>query len=116
MPDINVEQYKDRMLEIMARHNVDPGNFFFEDNPPMRYAISRCAKIEAKIFFKRTVTEEDRNSYIQGLTRQFEDKIGLLDDDWMLIKHSLLHEICHIIARYRDDYECSKWAFYEMKK
>ncbi len=115
---INTEDYKNKMEEVLLKYGLAPENLQFvdrfeNDTNPLR--VAKCLNILKRIIFKKTISEDERQGVISALYR-FEDKqLNLLKDDWAFIKHTLLHEICRIIARWRNDYECDKWAFYELK-
>lgn len=119
LKEINAEGYRAEMDRLLTKWGLAPENLQFVDDFPNDinpHRVSKCFKIERKIYFKRLITGPDRKTMISTL-RQFEEKeVSLLKDDWTFVKHTLLHEVCHILNRYKDDYECNKWALYEMKR
>lgn len=116
---IQVESHKIEMEKILAKFGMPAGKLMFVEDTgraagPER--VSRCAKIEGSIYFRKTVTEGDFGEVINSL-RQFDEKEKTsLNDPWAFVRHRLLHEICHIQYRHMDEYACNKWAFYELKK
>ncbi len=115
---IDVEAYLSEMLKVLARHGLGVENLSFLDdfpNAPNAVPIARVGKIEKKITFRRRITREDKAFAVNALKEKFASDVGALDDDWAFVKHSLLHKICGIIYRYQNDYECTKWAFYQLR-
>lgn len=87
---------------------------FPDEGAPFRAA--RCYKIEGTIFFKKLITGGEKERALSALYRFEDAQVGALRDDRAFVRHTLLHEICHILYRHQDCYECDKWAFYEMKR
>ena len=113
---IDAEAYLSEMLKTLARHGLGAENInFVDDFPNAPNVVSRVGKIEKKITFKRRITREDKAHAIEALKERFASNVGALDDDWSFVKHTLLHKICGIIYRYQNDYECTKWAFYQLR-
>ncbi|MBI5235264.1 MAG: hypothetical protein HY886_03335 [Deltaproteobacteria bacterium] len=113
---IEVEAYLSEMLKALDRHGLGPDNLcFVDDFPNAPNAVSRVGKIEKKITFRRRITKEDKALAIEALKEKFASDVKALDDDWAFVKHSLLHKVCGIIYRYQNDYECIKWAFYQLR-
>lgn len=113
---IDVEAYLSEMLKALVRHGLGAENLdFVDDFPNAPNAVSRVGKIEKKITFKRRVTRDDKALAIETLKEKFASDVGGLGDDWSFVKHSLLRQICGILYRYQNDYECAKWAFYQLR-
>ena len=113
---IHVESYKDEMGKVLAQHGLGPENLQFVDrfeNDPLR--IAKNMNIAKKVIFKKTISPEERQAVISTLHRFDKKELDILNDDWAFVKHVLLHEICRIISRWRNEYECDKWAFYELR-
>ena len=73
---IQVESYRDEMEKALAKFGMPVENLSYVDDTqraggPER--VSRCTKIEGKIYFKKTVTMEDFQEVMASL-RQFEEK------------------------------------------
>lgn len=118
MPEgvIDVESYREEMCNVLAGHGLGPESLQFVDgfeNDPLR--IAKNMNIAKRVLFKKTISPEERQAVISTLHRFDKKEIDLLNDDWAFVKHVLLHEICRIISRWRNDYECDKWAFYELR-
>ncbi len=116
---IQVETFKAEMEKVLAKFGMPGENLSFVDDTQRATGaerVSRCTKIEGRIFFKKTVTKEDYDEVMASL-RQFDEreKAGLADP-WAFVRQRLLHEICHIQYRHMDEYACNKWAFYELRK
>ncbi|MBI5971542.1 MAG: hypothetical protein HY884_10365 [Deltaproteobacteria bacterium] len=123
MPDefvpIQVETHKIEMEKTLAKFGMSGERLSLVDETERATGaerVSRCTKIEGRIFFKKTVTAEDFREVV-GSLRQFDEREkASLKDPWAFIRQRLLHEICHIQYRHMDEYACNKWAFYELKK
>lgn len=116
---IQVETHKIEMEKTLAKFGMPAENLSFVDETQRATGaerVSRCTKIEGRIYFKKSVTKEDYDEVLASL-RQFDEKEkAQLADPWTFVRHRLLHEICHIQSRHMDEYACNKWAFYELKK
>lgn len=115
---IDVESYKDEMGKVLAQHGLGPENLQFVDrfeNEANPLRIAKNLNIAKRVIFKKTISPEERQAVISALHRFDKKELDILNDDWAFVKHVLLHEICRIISRWRNDYECDKWAFYELK-
>ncbi len=115
---IDVENYREEMGKILAKHGLGPENLQFVErfeNDPNPLRIARNMNIVRKIIFKKNISPEERRAAIAALHRFEKPDLDLLNDDLAFVSHVLLHEICRIISRWRNEYECDKWAFYELK-
>lgn len=115
---IDVSAYLDDMVKVIERYELDPGKLIFVDGFPNEanpFRIGKVSKLEKKIYFKRTIFPEDMAAARNALHRFEERDLRKIGDDWSFVKHVLLHQIVHILARNKDCYECDKWAFYELK-
>ncbi|MBI5492571.1 MAG: hypothetical protein HY893_06540 [Deltaproteobacteria bacterium] len=113
--ELNVEAYRGRLDEVLQKHGLPAASLELVDDFGGEARVTKCFKIQKKICLKKVITEEERGWILAWLYQFEEDQTGLLKDDWTFLKHTLLREICHILYRYKDDYECAKWAFYELK-
>lgn len=115
---MDVTAYTDDMLKVLERYDLGADNLIFVDgfpNDANPFRISKVSKLEKKIYFKRTITLQERDAGRKAPHRFEEKDLRKINDDWSFVKHALLHQIVHILARYKDCYECDKWAFYELK-
>lgn len=115
---IDVTAYLDEMARVIERYELDPGKLMFVDgfpNDANPFRIGKVSKLEKKIFFKRSISPEDMAAARKALYRFEEKDLKKIDDGWSFVKHVLLHQIAHIMARSRDCYDCDKWAFYELR-
>lgn len=113
---IDTESRRAELEEILANYNMGPDNLELFDgftNEPLR--VSKCQKIAKKIFMLRSISPEQKKATLAEV-KKFGEDISALDDDWMFLKHTLLKHVCSIMQRWQPDYECSKWALYNMKK
>lgn len=113
---VNAEAFRGEMDKVLVKWGLTPEDLSFVDDFPNELRPSKCFKIQKKIHFKRTITPEDRGAAISAMYQFEERERALLRDDWLFVKHTLLHEIRHILQRHEDDYACNRWAFYELKK
>ncbi|MBI1912386.1 MAG: hypothetical protein HYS21_10340 [Deltaproteobacteria bacterium] len=114
---INVEEYLPKIEMMLMRNglnlsNVDIVDDFPGDANPLRAA--RCFKIAKKIEIRRHISPESKENYLNELYK-FQEQLGMLQDDWTFIKHIVLRYACQINNRWKDDYECAKWAFFDAK-
>ncbi|MBI5826897.1 MAG: hypothetical protein HZB22_04140 [Deltaproteobacteria bacterium] len=115
---IDVSAYADDMIKVIERYELGAGNLIFVDGFPNEanpFRIGKVSKLEKKLYFKRNITPEERAAARKALYRFEEKDLRKIDDDWSFVKHVLLHQIVHILARNKDCYDCDKWAFYELK-
>src|SRR5574340_673920 len=115
---IDVESYKDEMGKVLAQHGLGPENLQFVDrfeNEANPLRVAKNMNIAKRVIFKKTISPEERAAVISTLHRFDKKELDLLNDDWAFVKHVLLHEICRIMSRWRNDYECDKWAVYELR-
>ncbi len=113
--EIKAEDYRVQIDEVLKKHGLSAANLDLVDDFGGEARVTKCFKIQKKIYIKKVITGQEREWTISGLHQFEEDKIKLLNDDWTFLKHMILREICRILYRYKDDYECAKWAFYELK-
>lgn len=115
---IDVPAYLDDMVKVIERYELDPGKLIFVDEFPNEanpFRIGKVSKLEKKIFFKSAISPEERDAARKARYRFEEKDLCKVNDDWPFVKHVLLHQIAHILARSRDCYDCDKWAFYELR-
>lgn len=113
---IDTESRKTELEEILAKHGLGPGSLELVDefpNEPLR--VSKCQKILKKVYIRKTISPEAKEATLEEL-KKFPDDVSSLDDDWMFLKHTLLKHVCSILQRWQPDYECAKWALYNMKR
>ena len=113
---IDAESRREELDAILEQYNLGPENLELVDgfpNEPMR--VSKCQKILKKIYIKKSITPEEKQAVLAEVLRFGED-ISALEDDWMFLKHTMLKHVCSIQQRWQPDYECSKWALYNMKR
>lgn len=114
---IDVEDHIDALEKLLKRHGLAPETLelvedLYDEKNPFRVAASY--KIEKRILMKRAITREEQRGVMEAL-KDFDARSALLEDDLTFLKHTLCHEICHILWRYKNCDECDAWAFYEMK-
>ncbi len=115
---IDVPAYLDDMVRVIERYELDPGKLIFVDgfpNDANPFRIGKVSKLEKMIYFKSAISPEERDAARKALYRFEEKDLRKIDGDWPFVKHVLLHQIAHILARSRDCYDCDKWAFYELR-
>lgn len=114
---IDVEDYGAELTATLVRHGLGPENVMVVEDvadPKNPFRVAMTSKIEKIIFIQREITREEHVGVISAL-KGFDARVELLSDDLTFLKHTLLHEICHILWKYKNCDECDAWAFYEMK-
>lgn len=127
---IKVEaEYKEFISEILSHYSLPVELKFVEDvfkwqekhNCLMRESQSPftpAAAVKSDGSFLILVNKEIKIREVDCVTQRIK-KGNLLIESRDLIKHLILHEICHIIIAMNENYQliddiCDAWAFYEM--
>lgn len=113
--ELDVESYRGKLDTVLEKYNLPAATLELVDDFGGEARVTKCYKIQKKIYLKKMITGEERERTLAGLYQFEESQKGLLKDDLTFLRHTLLREVCHILYRYKDDYECAKWAFYELK-
>jgi len=117
---INAEHYKEEMRKVIVCYGLSPDNIYFVDVLPYKcspFAPAQAHRIEKKIYFKCILDHDEIGASFHNMSAFGipENKIiKLRRDDWLFLKHTLLHEICEILNPTWADIERDKWAFNEM--
>jgi hypothetical protein len=113
---IDAESRREELEAILEQHGLGPENLELVEEftgEPMR--VSKCQKILRKVYIKKSITPEQKRAVLAEV-QGFGEDISALEDDWMFLKHTMLKHVCSILQRWQPDYECSKWALYNMKR
>lgn len=113
---IDTQSRKEELEDILMKYGLGPESLELVDefpNEPLK--VSKCQKILRKIYITKSISSEAKEATIAEL-KKFPDDVSALEDDWMFLKHTLLKHVCSILQRWQPDYECAKWALYNMKK
>lgn len=118
---INAENHKEEMRRELVRYGVEPDNLYFVDTLPYKcpspFTPAQAHRIEKKIYFKRIIDNDDIDAAISKMTTfgiSENQAMRLKSNDWVFLKHTLLHEICEILNPTWEDVERDKWAFREL--
>lgn len=113
---IDAESRRIELDAILEHYGLGPENLELVDGfPDEPWRVAKCQKILKKIYIKKTISPEDKQAVLDDLKR-FPEDITALEDDWLFLKHTMLKYVCSIQQRWQPDYECSKWAMYNMKR
>lgn len=116
---IDTGSYRETLEAILESNGLGPESLELTEefpNEPLR--VSKCMKVARKIMLKKRITPEEKAAAIAEISRfEFPQKdIEALSDDAMFLKHTVLRYVCSIQQRWQPDYECAKWAFYQMRR
>lgn len=123
---IDSESYEDELKKILHEYEPSVELVFKVDIPPEGtgscYTIAKTAEEDGHIviMIKSPFDRIDLKGVVGriGICGIFSDvqTDSLKDDDWLFLKHTLLHEISEV--RHRDNTECQhdQWAFGELEK
>lgn len=115
---IDVVALKADLEQILEKYGLKPESLELVDsleNEPNPNRASRCFKIEKKIQIKKTISAEDRLDTLKLLSKFEQADLKKIEDDDKFVKHLLMKHICSINERWKDQHECDKWAFYNLK-
>ena len=115
---IDVVPFKAGLEQILEKHGLKPESLELVDSlegDPNPNRASSCFKIEKKIQIKKTISVEERLETLRLLAKFDQNDLKKIDDDERFVKHLLMKHICSINERWKDQHECDKWAFYNLK-
>ncbi len=126
MNAINTESYKDGIEKVLLEYEFSLEDIRFvdviedESNP---FRIARVERIERTDNFRILLLKSipyDTVCSVKDVIKHhgLTDNVKHLEDEWLFLKHTLLHEICHIVYRHKFkvmiEKECDRWAFEKM--
>ncbi len=126
MDAINTESYKDKIEKTLLEYEFSLEDISFvdviedEDNPLRILKVERLGRTDNfKILLLKSIPHDTVCSVKDVIKHHgFTDNVEQLKDEWLFLKHALLHEICHILYRHKFkamiEKECDRWAFEKM--
>lgn len=126
MDAINTESYRDEIEKVLQGYEFSLEDISFVDALEDEGSPFRVAKVERlggtdnfRLLMLKSIPYDTVRS-VKDVTKRhgFTDNVEQLKDEWLFLKHVLLHEICHILYRHKFkamiEKECDRWAFEKM--
>lgn len=117
MDFIDAESYKADLEKVLENYKFPVDTIVFVDgfeNDP--HAVIRTFKISRKIHMKRKMTYEEAAAKMEYSFSKFPEEQELIKSEPDFLFLIMIKELYHLTYKYQNDYECAKWAFYDIKK